>query len=442
MISYATARYLIQGAHSIIENGFMAMEGATITEVGQIQDLSSSIQGQLEENPAHYDLISPGWINTHAHLELTYPDNIPLNEGESMGDWLYKVFCTKQTPYFLYGQSLSPEDALTHRIELGIQQMLNCGVTTINDISQQGESLPLLAKNHVRGIVSLEFFHPNTETFKPETVEPTIERYFALQDEVKKVANLQIGLSPHALYNVSPKAWKHVIQTCQPPLVHTHLAESKDEMAWLFHHSTEGNTINQLHQTILKQTFRSPLQATPPSSQNLIAQMITLGLFETPTLLAHGVYLNESDLQTLNTENLPVSLAHCPQSNLWLQKETLSPTLWQYPFSIPVGVGTDSQLSVASLDIRHDARLLRECFQLNALETLDMLTLQGARALFMDKTLGSLFPGKQADWLGWQFSQNPKSSLSFMNCLEKALTPEQKPNALQIAGKTRQEHNR
>jgi cytosine/adenosine deaminase-related metal-dependent hydrolase len=436
MISYITARYLIQGAHSIIENGFMAVEGATITEVGRIQDLPSSVQNQLEGHPAHYDLITPGFINTHAHLELTYPYSIPVEEGESMGDWLYKVFCNRQKPYCINGQALSSEDALLHRIEAGIQQMLNSGVTTINDISQQGESLPLLAKNSVRGIVSLEFFHPNTEAFTPETLEPTIDRYLALQDEFKPHSNLKVGLSPHALYNVSPMAWKHVIQTCKPPLVHTHLAESQDEMAWLFHQATESNTINLLHQAVLKQTFRSPLQTQPLSTQTLIAQMTALGLFEHPTLLAHGVYLNESDLNTLKQDRLPVSLAHCPQSNLWLQKDTLSSELWQPPFCIPVGLGTDSQLSVTSLDIRHDAQLVRGRFKLSVLETLDMLTLQGARALFMEDTLGTLLPGKQADWLGWKVSQNLKASRSLMESLDACLKPGQKPSAIHIAGKT------
>jgi cytosine/adenosine deaminase-related metal-dependent hydrolase len=65
-----------------------------------------------------------------------------------------------------------------------------------------------------------------------------------------------------------------------------------------------------------------------------------------------------------------------------------------------------------------------------------MLTLQGARALFMQDTIGTLVPGKQADWLGWEVSQNLKASRSLMESLDACLTPGQKPSAIHIAGKT------
>ncbi len=414
----------------------MVVKGDTIKDVGLIQDMPNQDWPQGIQNAStHFDLITPGFINTHAHLELTYPYSIPLLDGESMGDWLFKVFCNRDKPYCIEGQALSPEDALSHRIESGIHQLLQSGVTTVNDISQLGESLPILAKNCVRGIVSLEFFHPDTQSLRPQSLAPTIDRYLELQNEFEKISTLTVGLSPHALYNVSPEAWRYVIHACNPPLVHTHLAESKDEMAWLFHQATANNTIHQLHQAVLKQTFHSPLQTQTPAAENLIAQMQALGLFEIPTILAHGLYLNETDLSTVQKDGLPVSLAHCPQSNIWLQNDTLSPQRWQYPFSMAVGLGTDSQLSVASLDIRHDARVMRDRFQLSAMETLNMLTLQGARALFMDDAVGTLFPGKQADWLGWQFPHQPDGSLSLADSLDACLTPGTKPQVIQIAGK-------
>jgi 5-methylthioadenosine/S-adenosylhomocysteine deaminase len=122
-----------------------------------------------------------------------------------------------------------------------------------------------------------------------------------------------------------------------------------------------------------------------------------------PRLIAvHAVHLDETELDVMAREG--VTVAHCPSSNLKLASG-FAPVAAMRRRGINVGVGTDGAASNNRLDVMTEMRgaaLLAkgasgDASVVSAAEALEMATLAGARALGLDRQIGSIAPGKLAD---------------------------------------------
>ena len=89
-------------------------------------------------------------------------------------------------------------------------------------------------------------------------------------------------------------------------------------------------------------------------------------------------------------------MAHCPLSNR-RHEHGAAPLAAFVERQLRVGLGTDSVLSVGRLDLLGEARAARELAGLDASRTLELCTLEGARALGLDGETGSLRAGKWGD---------------------------------------------
>ncbi|MBY0450173.1 MAG: amidohydrolase family protein [Cyanobacteria bacterium] len=380
-----------------VERGFIALEGAYIQAVGRQSELGQTALAKpdnLYQAPPG-SILTPGFINTHAHLELTYPHAIPPDaaEGGNMGDWLYKVYQqTRQAKE-------TPEEALQaekHRIHRGITEMLASGTTCVNDISRSGESVSLMQQAGLRGIVSLECFHPMHST---ERVPAILEQWESFQARFNRDGIILPGLSPHSPFNVSPLAWQALRQALPEVRFHTHLGESRDEQAWLCQ-PEKPNGITQLHERILGQAFypyTSATSAENPPVKSLVSYLSQFHLLNEHLMIAHGVMLTPEEIGLLKRHG--VTLAHCPRSNLFLHQQTLDSLHWEgFP---GLGLGTDSRLSCPDLDLRHEALAAMACHQWTLETALHTLTMGGASTLGWSHSLGSLTPGKWADCVLW-----------------------------------------
>ncbi len=379
-----------------IQNGFLQVADGVIKSVGSIETLPDSLKQKAlsQLGDSELLLITPGLVNTHAHLELTFPEMIPLEAGESMADWLLKV--VQQT------RQAGSDDDINHRCQAGVAEMLKTGTTCVNDISQQGHSFKALANSGLRGVVSMEFFHPGHGLADNKSVNAIADRYKQHFECYKNHPLLHPGLSPHSLYNVSPKIWQHVVKACQPFLVHAHLAESNDELNWL---AGKPNGIDELHQQLLGNTFKPLwLNQQSPSTVNYLNQF---GLLDRQLMIAHGSFLNLDEIKQLADSS--VGLAHCPRSNLALHHKTIHWPDWENS-TVAIGLGTDSKLSSPDLDIRAEARAAKEHHGWESKQALQAATLGGATVLNLDSAIGSLAIGKQADFCVWKRSEKPDIS--------------------------------
>jgi cytosine/adenosine deaminase-related metal-dependent hydrolase len=130
--------------------------------------------------------------------------------------------------------------------------------------------------------------------------------------------------------------------------------------------------------------------AVEPRRASPIAYLVQRGVIKPRTLCIHCVQADESDVELLRAGGAAV--AHCPRSNAAHRHGKLPFALLREA-GVPVGLGTDSVVSVGELDLWAEAEAagLRDDAALRA------LTIEGARALGWEREIGSLEVGKAAD---------------------------------------------
>ncbi|WP_303674927.1 amidohydrolase family protein [Vampirovibrio chlorellavorus] len=409
-LQYHSAQWVIPIDGPPIEWGFLAIEGPHIHSVGQYADCPPSAQCPV---PKPGSLITPGLLNTHIHLEQSFSQPIPKEPQQSFIDWLLAVIESNRS-------RASSTDKL-ERCRFGVQECLQSGVTCVNDIASGPESIQALQEAGLRAMVALEVFHPG---YEPIQIAHWLEAYQKLQQASALAPLITLGLSPHALYNVSIPAWQALQRTLQPAFIHTHLAEVEAELDYL---AQKPSAIDQLHQQVLGKTFRVEKPLPSP-----VQGLLDNHLLSQPTILAHAIHTSPTDRKALG--QVPVGIAHCPRSNLALHGRTLRWADWEST-NIPVGLGTDGRLSTATLDLREEARLAQRLHGWSDAQTLRALTLDGAKVLGQARQLGSLTPGKRADWVRWQAAPD-----SARHCPEKqVLEASTSVQAVMIDGQWRYE---
>jgi 5-methylthioadenosine/S-adenosylhomocysteine deaminase len=226
-----------------------------------------------------------------------------------------------------------------------------------------------------------------------------IAKGLALRDEHKNDPLLSFAFAPHATYTVSER-WLKELCTLADELdlpVHTHVHETAGEVS-----------------ASVKEFGKRP-----------VARLQELGLF-TPALMA--VHMTElTDAEIVDCAESGVSVIHCPQSNMKLASG-LCPVAKLLAAGVNVALGTDGAASNNDLDMfaeMQTASLLAKAVAgdaavVPAAAALRMATLNGARALGLDKDTGSLLPGKWADLTavdlhkaGTQPVHNPISALVY-----------------------------
>ncbi len=198
------------------------------------------------------------------------------------------------------------------------------------------------------------------------------------------------GLSPHAPHTVSEAALRGIRAYARKynlPLS-MHVAESKDELRLLQGKKSGLEKLYRLAGWDL---------AWAPSAASSFEYLRRIG-FLSPNLLAvHAVWVTDRDIGIIKKSRVPI--AHCPRSN----KETGGGKMPLKKFidaGITVGLGTDSLASSPSLSMWDEMRCACRIHKKQGITAQDILrlaTIGGAKALGLEKEIGSLEPGKKAD---------------------------------------------
>ena len=310
--------------------------------------------------------IVPGFVNAHSHLE--YAVYAGFGDGAPFGDWLRTHVERKRL--------LEPQEmvAIARR---GAADSLAAGITTTADYSFSGAAATAATELGLRAIVYLEVF----------AVDPAAaERQFAeTRERVEESELVRIGISPHAPYTCSVEVYRWCLSLGVP--VGTHLAESANEQEWLQH---GAGPLRPLGSMLVAPTGRRSVATLEP----------VLG----PDLLcAHCVELEPGEVELLAERDVPV--AHCPRSNALLGCG-IAPLSLLRDAGVRVGLGTDSPASTPSFDMFEEMRAAvllarasaRRPDALDAGSALRLATVDAARALRLDDRVGTLAPGKRADW--------------------------------------------
>jgi aminodeoxyfutalosine deaminase len=421
------ARWVFPVASSPVNHGYVALDRGRIVAIGSVEDLPESIRQHYQ--PEKNTFITPGLVNTHTHLELTYPQMLPVPEHGDAVDWLLSVVAMqKNAPEELPEKKLLEHDrSKENRCQEGIKALLKTGTTCVNDISSDGASLPLLFHAGLRGCVSLEFFHPGRAHEGLSRLQGIVETFNIRREQFAGyLSQVGLGLSPHSLYNVSPSAWKLVVQSCTPAVVHSHVAELEAEMAYL---KGEESRIQTLHQQVLGSRYTPERISSSPleilSKMELLPNTVSPSMESDahtsktspiPLVLAHAIHTSEKARRLIAHKQ--IGIAHCPRSNMALHGNTFQWQDWKELWEeggIFIGLGTDSTLSTPNLDLREDARTAMALHGWSSQQALRHCTWEGASVLGLGNDTGSLEIGKDADIVLWDIpdaADTPEESSS------------------------------
>jgi cytosine/adenosine deaminase-related metal-dependent hydrolase len=356
------------GNPSIMDGGALVIVNDTIVAVGSFHKLvrqySSHRIVQLDNV-----IILPGLVNAHTHLEL--PPLLDRVRARTFPEWILKIIAIKKKLGKADYQAATKEN---------ISNLLRSGTTTVGEISTHAVSPQLLIRSGMRAQVYHEVI-----SMRPERIFNGIEiKGFHPSSLV------HAGVSPHAPYTVSERiliklkkaARQRKMRLCM------HVAESKEEIRFL---QSRTGGLEKLYKKVGWEPTWSPIVHSP------FQYLYRLGLLGPTFLAVHAVHVSDRDIKLLKQSRTPV--AHCPRSN----KETKTGTMNLRKFldqGIAVGLGTDSLASSPSLNMWDEMRYTLRIHRREGVipgEVLQAATLGGARALGLDKSIGTLMPGKKAD---------------------------------------------
>lgn len=308
-------------------------------------------------------LLMPGLVNAHAHTPMTLLRSV--GDGLGLHRWLTEAI------WPLEGK-LTDEDVYWGMM-LGSVEMLLSGVTTSHEMYLFDDSIiKAVSDSGARVVVTpgvVGALHGND-------IEKRIAEISDLHAAHHQPDNrIAVGFGPHSPYDLDPR---HVVELAArakalDTVLHIHLEETEQERAQIL--GTHNKSATQL--------------------------LADLGALEARVVAAHGVWLDESDMNLLSAAN--ASVAHCPQSNLKLGSG-FADVVAMTDAGINVCVGTDGPASNDNLDLWDELTLApslarglrRDPAAVTASQAVLMATANGGAALGQTD-LGKLCLGARAD---------------------------------------------
>lgn len=359
--------WLAPGDGPPIRGGVMRGRGLTIEAVGDPRQVPHAEDHRTFSGAA----ILPGLVNTHTHLEQTHLAG-RLRANRPFAEWFELVED---------GQLTGKEQA-TCVLE-GAAQAAATGTTALADISHNNCAWRALKKSPLRTLCMGRIIGLTDEA-------ALVDKVTSVLKGVRTSQKLRFGLAPHAPYSTSRRLYKHAISSATQRhwLVATHLAETEAERQFLLH------GLGMFAQ--FRRRFGSPDPAAEAYNCTPVAFARRIGLLEVPSLLAHVNCIDDDDLQILAGGK--ASVAYCPRANAFFGRSA-----HRYADMIGAGInvalGTDGMGDNTDVDMIDEMRRVRFEGRVPVDTILRMATLNGAKALGWDDKIGSLAPGKLADWV-------------------------------------------
>src|SRR2546428_8788913 len=351
--------------HQILTPGTVAINGTDIVGVDRPDAIASQFSA-AETIDARGQVVLPGLINTHTHAPMVMYRG--LADDLALMDWLQKYIFPAEA------KTVSPE-LVRVGTRLAALEMIESGTTTFADMYYFEEEIAKAAFGAgLRGVLGQTIIQFPVADAK--TPAEGLVRAEAFIKAFKDDGLIVPAVAPHAMYTND----KGTLLACAElgrrygvPII-IHLAETEEELriAREQHHSTPT------------------------------AYLDAIGFWGPKTLAAHGVWVTDEDIAILKRRG--VGVAHNPESNMKLASGA-APVKKYLAAGVALGLGTDGaasnndqdmfeamrQASFLAKHAEHDPTVLP------AQAALDMATIGGARALSIERIIGSLEPGKRAD---------------------------------------------
>lgn len=374
---------------AVADGAVLIDDAGRIIAAGRDSEVPSPPDGETVAYPGC--ALIPGLVNTHTHLELT--GLAGAVDDEDFVEWIRHLIAVK---------SERSDEAFFDAASRGIESCWRQGVTTICDTGSTGQVIAALAALRASGVAHHEVFGMH-----PEECAPAMRAFGRDLNRLAHHATGRVGLgvSPHAPYTVSGALYRASAELARAhgvPIA-VHVAEPIDEV----------NLLRDFTGTFADMWRARGVPRPSAEPVSPVAWLEAHGVLGADTLCIHAVQVDEPDVDLLVRHQCAV--AHCPRSNM-RHHAARAPVGMFVERGLRIGLGTDSEVSVAPIDLLAEARDARRIAGWTATETLRVLTLGGAEALGLGSEVGALAPGYWGDVVAMEIGDAPDPADAVLQC--------------------------
>jgi 5-methylthioadenosine/S-adenosylhomocysteine deaminase len=355
------AIFTVDSRDRVIPDGTLVVEDGVISQVGE--DSQVTVPEACEVIDARGHALLPGLVDCHSHSSLMrgVTENMPLM------DWL---------PWYQLEHRAMTETFAYHSARLCYLEALQSGTTCVMDMFRYMDRCADAAAE-----LGLRV------QLAPYVADRPGKDFFTTREENRRLVRthhdsqngrVRVWMGLEHLFYCTEDAYREAAQLSREYGVgiHTHASEQKEE-----------------EQAVTAELGRRSL-----------AMLDEYGILGERTLLAHCVWLNDEEIARV--ADTGTSIAHCPVSNAKLASG-VARVPEMLAAGVTVGLGTDGPVCNNSLSLFEEmkfASLIQKATRLDATslpadQILRMATINGAKALGLDREIGSLEVGKKADLL-------------------------------------------
>ncbi|HCL77619.1 guanine deaminase [Stutzerimonas nitrititolerans] len=396
----------VEASHEYFEDGLLVVEDGKVVRNGHAADLLSTLPAGTEVIEYKDALITPGFIDTHIHYPQT---GMIASYGEQLLDWL-------DTYTFPTERAFADKAHAGEVAQVFLRELLRNGTTTalvfgsvhkesVDAFFEQAHKLDL------RMIAGKVLMDRNAPDYLTDTAESGYADSKELIERWHGKGRLHYAVTPRFAPTSTPEQLAlagKLFQEYPDLYMHTHLSENRKEIEWV------------------RELF--------PERKGYLDVYDHHGLIGARSVFAHGVHLCDDECRRLGETGSAV--AFCPTSNLFLGSGLFDLEKVE-GFGVRVGLGTDvgAGTSFSQLQSLNEAYKVMQLQgkKLDPFKSLYLATLGGARALYLDDRIGSLQPGKDADFVVLDYKATPLIEYR----LSQARSLEERLFALMILGDDR-----
>jgi len=317
-------------------------------------------------------IVLPGFVQTHVHLCQTIMRGAA--DDLALLDWLKQ----RIWPF----EAAHDERSLKASVQLGLAELIRGGTTTVlsmETVHNTDVVFEEARRSGLRSIIGKCFMNVGSDVPKG-LLQPARQAFKECEALYKRwhdtsEGRIRLALAPRFILSCTEGLLRDADALARDwgVLVHTHASENRDEVRWVRQRTGCGN----------------------------IEAFDRYGMLHDRLCLAHCVWTSAREQRLLCESQAKV--LHCPSSNLKLGSG-IAPIWKLHQAGIPISLGADGAACNNNLDMFQEMRLaallqksLHGPEAMPAATVLEMATLGGARALGLDKEIGSLEVGKRAD---------------------------------------------
>ncbi len=361
-------------------DGLLVVEDGHITALGEASDLLPTLSADCVIEAFPNRLIIPGMIDTHIHYPQT---DMIASYGEQLLQWL-------ETYTFPTERQFAEPAHAREVADFFLAELLRNGTTTacvfgtVHPESVDAFFAASAARN-LRMIAGKVMMDRNCPAYLQDTADSGYAQSKALIEKWHGYGRLAYAVTPRFAPTSSPEqlaAAGQLLADYPDVYLHTHVAENQDEVQW----------VSELF----------------PQSRSYLDVYHQHGLLKPRSVMAHCIYLDAEDKQLMAAQG--AAAAFCPTSNLFIGSG-LFDLMAAKQHGIRVGLGTDvgGGSSFSLLQTVNEAyKVTQMCGnKLSPFQALYLVTLGGAKALYLDDKIGNFAVGKEADFVVLNFEGTP-----------------------------------